>query len=212
VLIVASFVFFYSTLPNEVVVAEVPAPSRPEEVAASSSETPVPIGPSGPVIVDNTAREEEEPERVSGAARNVDPIRGRDASTRSRSRSTDARPGGSSLDRTLESANVIMPPGFKLANPRNQNINANVGTAATIPLREVIGILGIDAGFVGGRWKVRSVTANSTAERAGVHANDVLEAVDTQTLSETTSFQGAFSPKVLRVRRDGKLIEIALQK
>ncbi len=208
VLIVASLVFFYATLPNEIVVAEDPAPSR-TEVAASSAETPAPIGTSGPVAVDDTIREDDA--RVSSKARNADPIRERNAPRRSRNRSTDPRPDGNSLVRTLESANVIMPPGFESVDPRNQNRNSNDGAPSSTSLLDVIGILGIDANYTGGRWKVRSVTANSPAERAGVRANDVLEAVDAQTLSEKTSFRGSFSPKVLRVRRDGKSIDLDLQ-
>lgn len=78
------------------------------------------------------------------------------------------------------------------------------------PASEVLTLLGIDAKFSDGSWKVGTVKEATAAERAGVRTGDVIEALNDQVMREKTSFGGTFSVKSLRVKRDGQSIKISL--
>ncbi|MEO8573000.1 MAG: PDZ domain-containing protein [Pyrinomonadaceae bacterium] len=204
---VAGFGIFYGTLPaeNGNQVAEAPVKVEPPVVTARN-ETEI----AAPKAMPDTTSVvlPAVPERASIAPRKPRVIQ-REASSRAIDRS-----GGGSLDSSLGSANTILPPGFESANPRgtnlNTNLNANVG-ATQIPLRDVFGMMGISAEFVNGGWTVRSAVETSTSARAGLQAGDVIESVNGQQLIQTTVFKGEFSGRSLRVRRDGKTIDLNLR-
>lgn len=71
-------------------------------------------------------------------------------------------------------------------------------------------ILGIDALYDNG-WKVRAVKVNGMADHAGVKAGDILEAIDETQLGKDAVFKSGFNGKVVKVRRDGKVLELPLQ-
>jgi len=198
VLVVALFLIFYSgRVPqdDDVSVREA-TPSAPiVEVAPAE-----PMTVSGPRISDPIAVS---PERVSSEPERSGPVR----------RTTNSAPAnrshGGSVDRTLESANMIMPPGFESVNPRNRNSNANIGGTG-VPVRDVLDTLGVSGDFLNGGWKVRSAAPNSLAQRAGVRSGDVIEAIDGQPLMESTTFKGQFSPKTLRVRRNDNTLTLRI--
>ena len=80
-----------------------------------------------------------------------------------------------------------------------------------IPLKDVLSLIGAKGSFGENGWKVDAPTANSLAERSGVQAGDVIEAINDQAVTEKTSFKSRSGIKSVRVRRDGKSIDIALR-
>ncbi|MEP6705262.1 MAG: PDZ domain-containing protein, partial [Acidobacteriota bacterium] len=203
---VAGFGIFYGTLPteNRTLVAEAPAKtevqtaSPPAETAASLPAQTAPAPQIVPAPVSGPQRASIEPEKKASLRRATGPRTNLDG------------PRAGSVDRTLESANTIFPRGIEPTNSRNANLNSNAG-GASIPLRDVFGIMGVRADFSDGAWTVRESAANSTARRAGVQPGDVLEAIGGQPLIQTTTFKGGFSARSIRVRRDGKTINLNLK-
>ncbi|MEO6334147.1 MAG: PDZ domain-containing protein [Pyrinomonadaceae bacterium] len=203
---VAGFGIFYGTLPTEdggpvaeaPAKTEVPAASPRIDTAASLPTETVPP----PQIVPAPAVQ---PQRVS-----IDPEKTVSTRRATRPRATLDAPGAGSVDRTLESANTIFPRGIEPTNSRNANLDSSIG-GSSIPLRDVFGMIGVSADFNDGAWTVRESAANSTAHRAGVRPGDVLEAIDGQPLIRSTTFKGGFSARSIRVRRDGKTINLNLK-
>lgn len=80
-----------------------------------------------------------------------------------------------------------------------------------IPVKDVLTLLGAKGSFGENGWKVETPTANSLAERSGVQAGDVIETINDQAVTEKTSFRSRSGIKSVRVRRDGKSIDIPLK-
>ncbi|MFN0277539.1 MAG: PDZ domain-containing protein, partial [Pyrinomonadaceae bacterium] len=111
------------------------------------------------------------------------------------SKPANRRLGGGSIDAASREPRVI-----KRLDP-NRKIT-------TVPAKDVLTSIGIEADAT---WKVGSVKQNSVAERSGLKAGDVIEAVNNQTLTEKTTFGNKFNSKSLRVLRDGKSVQIDLK-
>ncbi|MEP7213110.1 MAG: hypothetical protein ABI791_08550 [Acidobacteriota bacterium] len=117
-------------------------------------------------------------------------------------------------DRSKVSA--VTPP--RIILPRGITPNGLPDGAQSPPMNNkvdltasgVFPILGIDALYDDG-WKVRAVKVNGMGDRAGVKAGDVLEAIDENQLGKDAVFKSGFNGKVMKVRRDGKLLELRLQ-
>jgi hypothetical protein len=205
VIAMAGFGIFYSTLPTEnpkqVVTSsegvlppiaapriDAPAATLPETVSSPHIDQPVPV----------------QPQRASVEREITRPAR---RSTNS-SMSVDSSGGGSRVF-MLESANTKNPRGLDIIpNSLSHGDNANVA-GAQIPVRDVFGMLGLDAELVDGGWKVRSVAENSVASRAKVQAGDIIEAIDGQQLKGNTMPKGTAA--VATIRRDGKTISVSLK-
>jgi hypothetical protein len=107
-----------------------------------------------------------------------------------------AENNGGSRDSALSNTNVLMPKGF--------------GGNNSVPVKDVLEIIGIKAKFSGNQWKVESVGENTVAGNSGVKPNDVIEAIDGKNLSgETIPAAKTFSGK-LTVMRGGEKLEIKL--
>ena len=144
---------------------------------------------------------------TSGPAERVaaEPKRSAPRARRSSNPGVSNSSGGRSFDISVTPANVITAPGFESTNPNKKNINASVGgVGSSVP--ELLQILGISAGFANGGWKVRSITANTSAHKAGIVAGDVIEAIDGKVLTPNTRFSG--EAKSIRVRRNGKVVDL----
>jgi hypothetical protein len=193
--------YVISSTPNEPVISdasvrnELPIATPRVEPPAPGVDTLSPQFSEPPVI---------EPQRAAVETDRPGPVRRAGTAERMN------RSQGGSVDSTLESANTILPRGFESVSP-NRNMNVSV-SQADIPVRNVLEILGINAEFVDGGWKVRSATVNSSAYRAGIRAGDVIESIDGQVLARTTTFNGEFTGgRTFRVRRDGKTINVGLK-
>lgn len=108
-----------------------------------------------------------------------------------------AKNSGDSKDSAGTSPNILVPKEFSSNNP--------------IQVKDVLSILGVEANFSDKKWTVKSVTQNSKAERSGVKANDIIEAIDGNNLSgETIPVAKTFNGN-LTVVRGGKKMDIKLQ-
>lgn len=202
VLLVAAFVIFYGALP-----ADQNTPPVAEVVPVEEIREPAPLQDpgmqaSGPQVVDQIGDE-----FATASTRSNDSGRVK-RTDRSASNAT-RREGSVDMGLKDETKNVILPPGFESNVRRNQNSNSPRGV--DVPVREILEMLGIKAEFANGGWTVRSTVENSTAHRSGVHTNDVIEAIDGQSLAEATKLTDGFQGKSLRVRRDGKQIRLDLR-
>ena len=114
--------------------------------------------------------------------------------------------GGNSKVEILHPARVFMPKGTEAANPQKLNANPTANSVADTPVREVLGIFGIEGDFADGGWKVRSVKENSLGSKAKIGAGDVIESIDGQPVKNETKLKGG--AKAFTVRRGGKLITL----
>jgi len=105
-------------------------------------------------------------------------------------------PGGGSEVLASGIVNEIPPKG------------SNNGRNPADPARDVLSTMGAD---VGSGWTLGNVKKGSSAERSGLKAGDVVEAINDKPVSDKTSFNGKFAGKSIRVRRDGKTVRIDLK-
>ncbi|MEQ1924260.1 MAG: PDZ domain-containing protein [Pyrinomonadaceae bacterium] len=80
-----------------------------------------------------------------------------------------------------------------------------------IPAKDVLNLIGAKGGFEAEGWRVQSTTPNSLAERSQIQTGDVIESVNGQAVNDKTSFRSTTSLKTLRVRRDGKSVDIVIK-
>jgi hypothetical protein len=129
------------------------------------------------------------------------------------SRNPNARtnsPDGGSLDDTSHTNKPIYPRGLD-PDSKPKIRSQDFQKAVQVPAKELLSVLGIVASYANSRWKVDAVIEHSVAERSGVKAGDVVEAINDQRIEEKTAFSSGFSGKGLRVLRDGKLVQITLK-
>ena len=81
----------------------------------------------------------------------------------------------------------------------------------SLPVRDVLSIMGITAAFENGKWTVRAVTANGLAEASGIRENDTIEAIDDEPLSGETVNVKTISGKTVTVTRNGGKSQIKLR-
>jgi len=114
---------------------------------------------------------------------------------------------GGSADKAVKEGQMILPYGVNRNPP-----SLPVPLPESKPMRpasDVFPLLGIDAGYEDG-WKVRAIRTDSPADRAGVKAGDILEAIDDNQLGKDAMFQSGNIGKVIKVKRDGKSVELTL--
>ena len=205
-LVVTGLVFFYDVSPPQELPSIVESAERPRfpvqepppaESTRETVSTDLDPSMSQPVRTETRAasRRYTGRERTSGRA-----FSGRDDQTR-----IDDGTGGY-IDRTVRPANVIMAPGFEAMNP-NRSANANIAGGVGEPVRNVLGILGVDVEFAAGEYKVSSVAEKSIGARAGVKAGDVIETIDGRAVHQETKLRGE-GPKNFVVRRGGKRVNL----
>jgi len=119
--------------------------------------------------------------------------------------------GGGSVDRALRPAsNSILPPGFdsnRILERRPSGLESNV----QLKVIDVFSMLGIDAGYDEFGWTVKSVGANTLAERSGFKTGDIIEAIDGSTTGRDTVFKGGFNGRNFTVLRAGERVAVSLK-
>ena len=80
-----------------------------------------------------------------------------------------------------------------------------------IPAKTVLSLIGAKGGFDEDGWRVESTAPNSLAERSQIKTGDVIESVNGQAVNDKTSFRSTTSLKTVRVRRDGKSVDIVIK-
>ena len=116
---------------------------------------------------------------------------------------------GGSKDSALTPKEVILPPGLN-PNKKVEIPKDFLNVKTDTPVREILSLIGIEASFSDNKWKVESVKQNSRAERSGVKANDVIEAIDDNKIATETISTKNINGK-LTVVRGGEKLEIKLQ-
>jgi len=118
---------------------------------------------------------------------------------------------GGSIDSTQEGRTPIInlnpPAGMPASTPQP----GTMGPVGQIPVQAILKIVGIKADSSNEGWKVTAVEANSLSEHSGVKAGDYVEAINGQPVTEGTRFSGGLIVKNLRVKRDGKVLDIPLK-
>lgn len=99
------------------------------------------------------------------------------------------------------------PPGnvggsFDVTSGISREVNASLSA------KDVLSNMGVDANLAGSSWTVGNVRQNTAAARSGLKPGDVIEAVNDKPISGATSFPGKFAGRTVRVRRDGKVIQV----
>jgi hypothetical protein len=209
VLVVGTFALFYGTgdTPVTDIAGGGVTPVEQQRVeAAPASTVPAPTSPTGNTDrIDETDIAIAAPQSRGQAERRSTPVK------RSIEVSSNSMTGGGSRVETVINPKVIDPPGIN-SNLGRQERNSNSADApGNVSVREVLEMLGVKAEYVDGGWMVRSTTENSLAGRSGIRANDVIESVNNETVSGKTFLKGRLEGKTVKVRRDGKQIEIGLQ-
>ena len=124
---------------------------------------------------------------------------------RTSSHAPSLNPGGGSMDITSGIATEFLPKG---SNQNGRNSADPAGVNGSLPARDMLSTIGAD---VGSGWTLGNVKKGSAAERSGLKAGDVVEAINDKPVSDKTSFNGKFAGKSIRVRRDGKTVRIDLK-
>jgi len=113
-------------------------------------------------------------------------------------------------DFTLRQARPIYPQGLKPTVTRS-NVNTNeIVSPDAIPVQDMLMTLGVSAEYKN-EWLVRSVSKNSSAERSGVKAGDVIDAIGDSRLSADTNYHGAGRFTTITVRRGGQSLALKLK-
>ena len=203
VLLVAAFVIFYAALPTDSRIDPVAEVAGPAPIRNSEPETAATVAPSVTAPEPRAA----EPARDDRVAAPVfaGPVR-----RAPKRQAANTAPGGGSFVQSYGVANVRTPRGFEPVTP-TRNANAAIG-AREIPVQEMFEMLGVKAEFVSGGWTVRSTAANSVAARAGLQADDVIEAINDQDVSEKTKFKSGVEGKSLSIRRKTNQLKLDLRK
>ncbi|HKP70757.1 MAG TPA: hypothetical protein VJV05_15825 [Pyrinomonadaceae bacterium] len=122
----------------------------------------------------------------------------RDRTTENRQRLPAQRdamaPGAGSVDRTVGEAPVISAP----------------GTGGKISQAEAFEMIGMTGDLSANGWTVRSAKDGTLASRSGIRSGDVVESIDGLSVSGKSTFTSPFTPKTIRIRRDGKVIDLKL--
>lgn len=203
VLLIFAFVVFYGLLPARVEVPLVVDSARNETIS-TQPQTEL-VTPSPPLRTESVPPNDRSPEVVPDSSHIA---AAKPAAIRRTAGPDVTKPlQGGSRDFSLNSARPKLPPGFESVEPRNLNANTNTASG-DVPVRNVLGILGITVDIASGELKVRSVVENSIAARAGVRAADVIEEIDGQPTKVDSMVKGG--AKTFTVRRDGKQIALTL--
>ena len=196
-LLIGGFFGYNALYPtNNVAVAPVvetqsvlPVPDRKpvEPVAAPSNEVVAKVNETKPAVTDEIIAAKPTEKRIVPAV------------------PSNRQPGGGSVDRASRISTSITP---KDPDPNGTNLPKDMNRSAGVSARDVLSRIGVGVDPSG---KVGSVKANSVADRSGLKAGDVVEAIDGQGLTQTTTLENKSTVKSVRVRRGGTTVQIDLK-
>ena len=121
-------------------------------------------------------------------------------------------PGGGSGDFGLgPPKQPIYPPGINPGGIRPVKPEG-FANSPKIPAMDVLQTLGVNAQIEGNSWKIGSLNPNSTAARVGLQAGDIVDSINDQKITISSSIKNPFTAKTMRIIRDGKTVLIDLAK
>lgn len=114
---------------------------------------------------------------------------------------------GGAFEEAGRAGSRILPRGLEaIDEPRS---DADVPPAPTsVRISDVLSVLGIDAEQTATGWRARSVREGSVAQKSGVQAGDIIEAIDGKDLSQVTELKGSFGGSSLQINRAGSSIRL----
>ena len=115
---------------------------------------------------------------------------------------------GGSTDPALVPPKVILPPGFNANQKQQLSPPTNGGSASVIAM---LSVLGVDAKFEGVKLKIGTVSDGSVAEKTGLKAGDIIEAVDGKPINSTTKLGTRFDAKSFTVRRGAETLQLEIR-
>jgi len=186
-------------------IADVKQPQLAAEPVAQSTAPAV-----QPTVAASSAAPTVLPDRP--ATNNGERVPPRSASTVSPRTAPENSIGGGSFDSAVTAARRVLPRGI---NPDTRPITRkprDMQNPAGIPAQDILRSLGADVEYAVGGFTVGTIRSASIAERVGLKSGDVVEAINDQKVVKETSFSGTFSGKTIRVKREGKILDIDLTK
>lgn len=118
---------------------------------------------------------------------------------------------GGTRTSSSKDSRVINPPGTS-PKPNSATITPpNMGNSNRSSIKEVLKNFGIEADFVNSGWRVKSISVNSLASRAGIKTGDLLEATDSLKLNTEMINEQSFEIKSFQLIREGKKIIVELR-
>lgn len=178
-------------------------PATPQTEAVSNFVPPVAPQPEGAAAVSNT-NVAKTPEKSQSQIAGV-----QNAKRDLRKVKKDSDGGGS----TVFSLTKDTPRQLDLNSNSNVSVPKpqNTDQANQMPVKEVLSRIGVNADLANGKWKVKSVSANSLGESSNIKENDVIESIDNQPLSTETIKGNSSGIKTLTITRKGEKLQIPLR-
>jgi membrane-associated protease RseP (regulator of RpoE activity) len=132
-----------------------------------------------------------------------------DATRRAAVRNAKSDEEGGAFEEAGRAGSRILPRGFESAN----EVRPDSGVpepATSVSIADILSILGVDADRKPEGWLVRSVHTGSVAEKSGIRAGDVVEAIDETDIRVMTELKSRFDGSSLRVNREGKTLRLPI--
>ncbi len=98
----------------------------------------------------------------------------------------------------------------KTPQPNSNTRTPEFSTSVVMSIDDVLSNLGVETDSAGDKLIVRSIRANSVAERSGVRPGDRIEAIDDKRISRSTRFDSKVEGKTLTVLRNGSRVVVTL--
>jgi hypothetical protein len=201
VLLVGSIVFYNMrrtvAQENEVVQMPVTTPVRQSTAPAQP-----PVAPLSSPNPETAARNDREPaQQITAPYRQIQ---------RPLSIPGNSNSGGGSFDRGQNQIKPLYPQGFDPKPRRNNTNTSEVISTESIPVKDVLMMLGISAEFKDA-WIIQSVSKNSSGERSGVKVGDLIDAIGDSRISADTNYRGGGRFTTIAVRRDGQSLVLKLK-
>ena len=115
--------------------------------------------------------------------------------------------GGGSMDQGFNAAPPDkMPPGFNTSP--TQTDPGNRPGRPSVPAVEILRYAGVQSEARANQLVAGSVVASSPAEKWGVKAGDIIEALNEVNVTPSSSFPSGVALKTIRVRRNGKSVDL----
>jgi hypothetical protein len=128
-----------------------------------------------------------------------------------------ANPGKSDADQTQPGGSITSGLGTSQpVLPRGFNVNAvrkNVPIQpkdSNITVIDLMSFLGVESRFEGQSLKISSVKNGSVADKSGIKAGDIVEALENTPITPTIKLAARFEAKTLTINREGQHMQIKI--
>ena len=184
----------------------------------SIAETTQPVAPviTAPLQADASSRGIEtssvQPNISNSSPVKIEEVIARQPKTSARKIEKNSGTDNRSFDIALGQApKPILPKGFDTEPVITRAAPPGFENKRRFTAKEVFSAIGVEAEFDSRSWKVRSVVKDSAADRSGIRAGDLMEAIDGRPLDDKTIFTGGFSAKTINIVRESKSLLIELK-